>query len=56
MDSSEAFHDDGTSTEVSGLEGGVFSTAAFTVVLVSNHHPWHVLRLQGAKWCYYDIQ
>lgn len=39
MDSGEALHDDGSSSQVSWLQGGVLSAGPFAVVLVSNHHP-----------------
>ena len=31
---------------MSGLQGGMFSTAAFTVILISNHNPGDFLSLE----------
>ena len=39
MDTSETLDDDGSSSEMSGLEGGVFSGGSLPVILVSDHTP-----------------
>jgi len=42
---SEALDNDGSSTEMSRFERSVFTTAAFSVVLLTDHTPLHLLRL-----------
>lgn len=39
MDSCKALNNDGSSSKVSWLQCGVLSAGAFSIVLVSNHHP-----------------
>ena len=39
MDSGKALDNDGTSSQVTWLEGSVLSAGPFSIVLVSNHHP-----------------
>lgn len=45
VDTGEALHDDGNTTQVAGLQGGVLATAALTIVLITWHNtptagPW----------------
>ena len=45
VDSGEALDDDGASSKVSWLQGGVLSARPFSIVLISNHHPVHSIGL-----------
>ena len=49
MDTSEALDDDGASTEMPGFESGMLTTAALTVILVTEHNPGSVVCLTMRK-------
>lgn len=45
MDSGKALDDDGASSQVSWLQGGVLSAGSLSVILISYHHPVHSISL-----------
>lgn len=49
MNSSKTLDDDYSSTEMSRLKSSMFTAAALSVVLLSNHTPVNVLGLQELK-------
>lgn len=50
MNSGEALDDDGSSTQMSGLQRGMLSAGPLTVIVVSNHHPVHTVGLHTTGW------
>lgn len=46
MNSGKALDNDGSSSQVPGLQGSVFSAGALTVVVISNHNPGKSISLR----------
>ena len=49
MNTSKALHNDGTASKMSGLQSGMLTTAALSIVLIAHNNPWHLLRLETKK-------
>lgn len=49
MNTSKALDNDGTASKMSGLQSGMLTTAALSIVLIAHNNPWHLLRLETKK-------
>lgn len=50
MNSGEALDNDGSSSQMPGLQRSMLSAGALTVVVVSDHHPGHTVGLHTTAW------